>query len=86
MFNMSRWLMLEMNRDEINKLFQDGMSGKLEQNHELLIHLGGGVYVTVGEKFPTVDITDMFAPMLFLSGIYIVEMLLNRLIVQPPNK
>jgi prefoldin subunit 5 len=36
-----------MNRDEINKLFQDGMSGKLEQNHELLIHLGGGVYVTV---------------------------------------
>jgi hypothetical protein len=53
MFNMSRWLMLEMNRDEINKVFQDGMSGKLEQNHELFIHLGGGVYVTVGENFPT---------------------------------
>ena len=45
-----------MNRDEINKVFQDGMSGKLEQNHKSLIHLGGGVYVTVGEKIPTVDI------------------------------
>jgi hypothetical protein len=54
--------MLEMNRDEINKLFQDGMSGKLEQNHELLIHLGGGVYVTVGEKFPTVDIRHFWKP------------------------
>jgi hypothetical protein len=25
--------MLEMNRDEINKVFQDGMSGKLAQNN-----------------------------------------------------
>ena len=44
--------MLKMNRDDINKR-KDGMSGKLEQNHELLIHLGGDVYLTVGEKFPT---------------------------------
>jgi hypothetical protein len=45
MFNMSKWLMLEMNRDEINKLFQDGMSGKLEQNHELLISVGLYLYL-----------------------------------------
>jgi hypothetical protein len=25
MFNILRWLMLEMNRDEINKVFQNGM-------------------------------------------------------------
>ena len=43
--------MLEMNRDEINEVFQNGMSGKLEQNHELLIHLGGGLYLTVGYNF-----------------------------------
>jgi hypothetical protein len=54
--------MLEMNRDEINKVCQDGMSGKLEQNHELLIHLGGGVYGTVGEKFATVDIRHFWKP------------------------
>jgi hypothetical protein len=35
---MSRWLMLEMKRDEIDKVFQDGMNGKLEQDHEVLIH------------------------------------------------
>jgi hypothetical protein len=62
MFNILRWLMLELNRDEINKVFQDGMSGKLEQNHELFIHLGGGVYVTVGENFPTVDIRHFWIP------------------------
>ena len=44
---MSRWLMLEMKRDEIDKVFEDGINGKLEQDHEVLIHLGGGVYVTV---------------------------------------
>jgi hypothetical protein len=62
MFNILRWLMLEMNRDEINKVFQNGMSGKLEQNHELLIHLGGGLYLTVGYKFPTVDIRHFWKP------------------------
>jgi hypothetical protein len=44
------------------RTFQDGMSGKLEQNHELFIHLGGGVYVTVGEHFPTVDIRHFWIP------------------------
>jgi hypothetical protein len=62
MFNILRWLMLEMNRDEINKVFQNGMSGKLEQNHELLIHLGGGLYLTVGYTFPIVDIRHFWKP------------------------
>ena len=37
-------------------------------------------------NYKAITTTDLFAPMLFLSGIYIAAMLLNRLILQPTNK
>lgn len=52
--NLSRWLLLETNKDEIDAMFMKSLSGEEAQGYTL--HLGGGVNVTADPKFPTVDI------------------------------
>ena len=54
--------MLETKREEINAIFQNCLAGQLEPDHEELGHLGSGVYVTVGEKFPIVDVRHFWKP------------------------
>ena len=48
-FNLSRWLLLETKKDEVNAMFMKSLSGEEDQTHT--VHLGGGVYVTVDPKF-----------------------------------
>ncbi|CAC5420795.1 unnamed protein product [Mytilus coruscus] len=57
---LSRWLMLKSKKDEIDLKFKNGLDGKLEE--EDLIHLGGGVYITINPEFPTVDIRHFWRP------------------------
>ncbi|CAC5359491.1 unnamed protein product [Mytilus coruscus] len=57
----SRWLILESKRDEVDKLFKQSLNGKLEQE-EWMLHLGGGIQITISEKFPTVDIRQFWQP------------------------
>lgn len=57
---LSRWLVLTTKKDHINDIFQKGLAGDLKR--EELIHLGGGVYVTLNPKYPTVDIRHFWKP------------------------
>lgn len=58
---LSRWLLMEKKKDEINELFLAGLDGKLTSDEEKF-HLGGGVYLTIGKQFPTVDIRHFWKP------------------------
>lgn len=60
--NLSRWLTFEQKLAEIDMVYQEVLSGHLDEDDEILIHLGGGVYVTVGVTFPTVDIRHFWKP------------------------
>lgn len=57
---LSRWLLLNNQKDFINNVFKLCLEG--EQVDEELIHLGGGVYVTLNSKYPTVDIRHFWKP------------------------
>lgn len=59
--NLSRWLILERYKDEINELFTIRMEGE-KTTEEEKIHLGGGLYVTISRKFPTVDLRHFWKP------------------------
>ena len=54
----SRWLLLENKREEIDRLSLDG---KLDVD-EYVMHLGGGIQLTISAKFPTVDIRQFWKP------------------------
>ncbi|XP_052084376.1 uncharacterized protein LOC127721642 [Mytilus californianus] len=56
----SRWLLLEMKKGNIREQYQKSIEGKLED--EVVMHLGGGVYVTINPKFPTIDIRHFWKP------------------------
>lgn len=58
--NLSRWLLLEEKKDEIDNMFMKTQSAEEEQAYT--VHLGGVVYVTVDPKFPTVDIRHFWQP------------------------
>lgn len=57
---LSRWLVLETQKDFIDSVFKLCLTG--EQVNEELIHLGGGVYVTLNSKYPTVDVRQFWKP------------------------
>ena len=57
---LSRWLKLKSQKEYINSIFQLVMDG--EQVDEELVHLGGGVYVTLNSKYPTVDLRHFWKP------------------------
>ena len=52
--NLCRWLLLEMKRDEVNDIFNRSLAGKEDEIYTM--HLGGGIYITINPKFPTVNI------------------------------
>ena len=58
---LSRWLILESKKEEISRLYEDLNNGKLESD-EYVMHLGGGIQVTVSSTFPTVDIRQFWKP------------------------
>lgn len=51
---LSRWLALKTKKDDIDSKVRKGFKGQLMT--EELIHLGGGVYVTLNQKYPTVNV------------------------------
>lgn len=57
---LSRWLVLIQQKEYINNVFQLVLTG--EKVDEELIHLGGGVYVTLNSKYPTVDLRHFWKP------------------------
>lgn len=57
---LSRWLKLKSQKDYINSIFQLVTDG--ESVDEELIHLGGGVYVTLNSKYPNVDLRHFWKP------------------------
>ncbi|CAG2238518.1 unnamed protein product [Mytilus edulis] len=62
-FNLSRWLLLEKKKDEIDTMFIKSLATiEVEEAQTYTAHLGGGVYVTVNPKFPTVDIRHFWKP------------------------
>ncbi|CAC5422478.1 unnamed protein product [Mytilus coruscus] len=58
---LSRWLILESKREETDKLFRQSLDGKLDKD-EWILHLGGGIQITVSSKFPTVDFRQFWKP------------------------
>ena len=57
----SRWLLLENKKEEIDKLYRLSLDGKLDID-EYVMHLGGGIQLTISAKFPTVDIRQFWKP------------------------
>lgn len=57
---LSRWQKLKNQKDFISNVFKLCLDG--EHVDEELIHLGGGVYVTLNSKYPTVDIRHFWKP------------------------
>ena len=51
---LSRWLALKTKKDDIDSKVRKGFKGQLMT--EELIHLGGGVYLTLNQKYPTVNV------------------------------
>lgn len=59
--NISRWLLLQQNEKEIDGELRKGIERVLFK--EKRIHLGGGVYVTLNPRYPTVDIRHFWKPL-----------------------
>lgn len=57
---LSRWRMLEFSQKDLDKYFEDYLSGSISEEHS--IHLGGGIYVTVNNKFPVINIRHWWKP------------------------
>ena len=57
----SRWLLLEKKRQEITDIYEKASKGILD-DEECVMHLGGGIYVTVSSKYPTIDIRQFWVP------------------------
>lgn len=57
----SRWLLLEMKRHEISDLYGKALNGLLD-DEEHIMHLGGGIYVTISSKYQTIDIRHFWKP------------------------
>lgn len=52
---------MEQEKSDIGLLFWKGLEGTLEKEEEVK-HLGGGVYVMISSKYPTVDIRHFWKP------------------------
>ena len=59
--NLSRWLFLENKRDGLNDIYMKSLAG--EEDEIYTMHLGGGVYITINPKYPTVDIRHFWKPL-----------------------
>ena len=57
---LSRWRMLEFSKKDLDMYFEDYLSGSISEEHS--IHLGGGIYVTVNNKFPVINIRHCWKP------------------------
>lgn len=57
---MSRYLLLETKKKEIDEMLLTSLTVELTETY--ICHLGGGIYVTVDQKFPTVDIRHFWKP------------------------
>lgn len=58
--NLSRWLFLENKRNGLNDIYMRSLAGKEDEIYTM--HLGGGVYITINPKYPTVDIRHFWKP------------------------
>jgi hypothetical protein len=50
-----------MKKDELNDIFKRSLAGKEDEIYTM--HLGGGVYITINPKYPTMDIRHFWKPL-----------------------
>jgi hypothetical protein len=53
-------MLLEMKKDGLNDIFKRSLAGKEDEIYTM--HLGGGVYITINPKYPTMDIRHFWKP------------------------
>jgi hypothetical protein len=50
-----------MNKDGLNDIFKRSLAGKEDEIYTM--HLGGGVYITINPRYPTMDIRHFWKPL-----------------------
>lgn len=58
---LSKWCMLECLKEDLDKYFQDYDKGTVPEE-ERSIHLGGGIYISINNKYPILNIRHWWKP------------------------